>query len=264
MRIPLYYVNAFTNQPLRGNPAAVCFLDSWLDDGSLRKVAAENNLSATAFVVGNDDNYQIRWFTARCELSLCGHATLASAYVMSDVLKTARKNLTFETKNRGILSVKKEGDLLAMNLPAFVPRARETVPEELFEALGRTGRPIEVLEVNETYVVVFDSPGKIQNLKPDFTILETLHPFVVSVTAPSNDVDFVSRYFAPTYGTPEDPVTGSAHCNLAPYWSERLGKTQLHARQLSERGGELWCEVAGNRVIVKGQAVLTMQGELMI
>ena len=264
MRVPLHHVDAFTDQPFSGNPAAVCFLGSWLDDDCLRKVAAENNLSATAFLVGRDEDYEVRWFTPRCEIKLCGHATLAAAHVLLAVMDSASDSAQFHTRHRGVLTVQKDGDLLAMNLPSFVPQVLHTVPDRLIEALGNPPRPSEVLEVNDTYIAVFDHPDAVRGLHPDFTLLESLHPFVVSVTAKGDDADFVSRYFAPTYGTPEDPVTGSAHCALTPYWAKRLGKTHLHARQLSERGGELWCDLSADRVIVKGKAVLTMQGSLSI
>jgi len=262
MRIPVYYVNAFTSQPFRGNPAAVCFLDSWLDDESLRKVAAENNLSATAFLVGRNTEYRVRWFSARTELRLCGHATLAAAHIVLKQLEPSSPAVRFETKHHGNLVVQKDGDLLAMNLPAFPPSPLQKQPDELLQALGNPIDASEVLEVNETYVAVFDDPATIQSIRPNFAHLENLHPRVVSVTARADDADFVSRYFAPSYGTPEDPATGSALCILAPYWGKRLGKAHLYARQLSARGGDLWCDLQGDRVIVKGEAMLTFQGEL--
>ncbi|HYM75404.1 MAG TPA: PhzF family phenazine biosynthesis protein [Candidatus Dormibacteraeota bacterium] len=264
MHVPVYYVDAFTDQPFTGNPAAVCVLNSWLDDESLRKVAAENNLSATAFLVHGEEGYEVRWFTSRCEIKLCGHATLAAAHVMLAIVGSARDSVRFHTRHHGILTIQKDGDLLAMNFPAFFPHVLHTLPDRLIEALGNPSGLSELLEVNDTYIVVFNHPGVVRNLRPNFALLESLHPHVVSVTAKGDDEDFVSRYFAPTYGTPEDPVTGSAHCVLAPYWAKRLGKSHLHARQLSERGGELWCDLEGDRVIVKGKAVLTMQGSLSI
>jgi PhzF family phenazine biosynthesis protein len=267
MRIPLFHVDAFTNQLFRGNPAAICLLHAWLDDELLRKVAAENNLSETAFIVPkygrSADDYDLRWFTPRGEVRLCGHATLASAYVLLNLLHPGRQEVRFETRFSGILTVRKIGELFAMDFPALFPKACANAPDALISALAPTP-PSALLEVNDTYIVVYDDADTIQNMRPDFARLERLHPFVVTVTAPGHDVDFVSRYFKPSYGMPEDPVTGSAHCALTPYWAERLGKTELHAWQLSERGGELWCEMAGNRVILKGNAVLTMQGTLTI
>jgi len=268
MRIPVFHVDAFTNQLLRGNPAAVCPLDAWLDDELLRKVAAENNLSETAFFVpergkSGENSCDLRWFTPRCEVKLCGHATLASAFVLLKLMQFGPHEVRFETRFSGTLTVRKEGEIFAMDFPAMFAKPCMNVPDALISALGGP-QPSQVMEVNETYFAVYDNARAIQNMRPDFARLERLHPFVVSVTAPGNDVDFVSRYFKPSYGMPEDPVTGSAHCALTPYWAQRLDKTQLHARQLSERGGELWCEIAGNQVILKGDAVLTLQGTLTI
>jgi PhzF family phenazine biosynthesis protein len=263
MRIPLFRVDAFTEKPFTGNPAAVCPLDFWLDDGLLRKVAAENNLSDTAFFVPRDAGYELRWFTPRCEVKLCGHATLASAYVILNLLEPGLPEVRFETRFGGILRVGRDGNLLSMDFPATSAQACANPPLELFRGLG-PGRPSLVLVGNETYIAVYDAEDAIRNIRPDFTRLEGLHPFAVSVTAPGETADFVSRYFAPSYGVPEDPVTGSAHCALAPYWAARLGKTHLYARQVSERGGELWCEVAGERVILEGNAILVGEGSLVI
>lgn len=262
MRIPVFHVDAFSYEPFSGNPAAVCPLSSWLDDGWLRKVAAENNLSETAFFVPRDNGYDLRWFTPRCEVSLCGHATLASAYVVLNMLQPGLDTVRFQTRVSGPLSVCSERDLLSMDFPAMFPKACRNVPSDLLRGLG--SQPSEVLEANDTFVAVYDSPSAIRNIRPDFALLEQLHPFAVSVTAVGERVDFVSRYFAPSYGIPEDPVTGSAHCVLTPYWTKRQGKSRLHARQLSDRGGELWCEMAGDRVLLKGRAVLTMKGSLAI
>lgn len=268
MRIPLYHIDAFTNQPFRGNPAAVCPLVAWLDDEMLRKVAGENNLSETAFFVPKAGSggklYDLRWFTSRGEARLCGHATLASAFVLLNLQQSGANEVRFETRFSGPLSVRRDNELLAMDFPALLAKHCANAPDELISALGPAPRPSEVMEVNETYIMAYEHENTIRNMRPDFASLERLHPFVVSVTAPGNEADFVSRYFKPSYGMPEDPVTGSAHCALTPYWSQRLDKAQLHARQLSERGGELWCEMAGTRVILKGQAVLTMTGTLTI
>ena len=264
MNISLFHVDAFTERPFRGNPAAVCFLDSWLDEGWLRKVAAENNVSATAFLVNAANGYELRWFTAKCELKLCGHATLASAHVLLNIRGNGLNTVTFNTRFRGDLRIKKGAEALIMDFPAIAPRPLHTIPAILREALQFDSIPVEVLEANETYIAVTDSPAEIRSFRPNFAILEQLHPFVVAVTARGTDSDFVSRYFAPSYGIPEDPVTGSVHCALAPYWASRLGKSTLHARQLSERGGELWCEVRDDRILLKGKAVLTLEGSLSI
>ena len=268
MHIPLYQIDAFTNQPFRGNPAAVCPLVAWLDDEMLRKVAGENNLSETAFFVPRAGSggkvYDLRWFTPRGEVRLCGHATLASAFVLLSLQPSGVNEVQFHTRFSGPLTVRRDNELLAMDLPALFAKPCADVPHELISALGPHPHPSQVMEVNETYFVAYEHESTIQNIRPDFVRLERLHPFVVSVTARGDEVDFVSRYFKPSYGMPEDPVTGSAHCALTPYWSERLGKGQLRARQLSERGGELWCEMAGDRVILKGHAVLTMTGTLSL
>jgi PhzF family phenazine biosynthesis protein len=264
MRIPLFRIDAFTQQPFTGNPAAVCVLQGWLDDAMLQKVAAENNLSETAFLVPNGDHYDLRWFTSRGEVKLCGHATLASGYVVFNVLQPGVKSVQFDTRFSGTLTVCQEGDMLSLNLPAIFPKTCANPPDILISALGNDCQWLRVLEGNETYLVVYDNESSIKDMRLDFALLEKLHPHTVAITAPGRDVDFVSRYFKPSYGMLEDPVTGSAHCLLTPYWSSRLGKLKLHARQLSERGGELWCELAEKRVILKGHAALTMSGTLIL
>jgi PhzF family phenazine biosynthesis protein len=268
MQIPLFHVNAFANRRFSGNPAAVCPLQDWLDDETLRKVAAENNLSETAFFVSRSDHwgahYDLRWFTPRREVSLCGHATLASAYVLLNLLQPELRTVRFETRRSGPLTVSKDGENFAMDFPAISAEPCAHPPEALVHGLGSGTAHSTLLEANEMYVVVYETEGEIQNIRADFSRLEQLHPFTVAVTAPGNNSDFVSRYFAPSYGIPEDPVTGSAHCLLTPYWALRLGKSRLYARQLSERRGELWCEMAGERVIIKGGAILTLRGLLRI
>jgi PhzF family phenazine biosynthesis protein len=264
VRIPLFHVDAFTELPFRGNPAAVCFLDSWLDEGRLRKVAAENNLSETAFLVPALAGYELRWFSPSCEVRLCGHATLASAHILLNLQQPQLDSVRFETRFHGTLTVKKAGEFLVMDFPALFPQPCANPPDIWRDALALQSLPTEVVEADETYILVVDRPETVRNVHPNFALLRNLHPYVVAVTARGDDVDFVSRYFAPSYGIPEDPVTGSAHCILAPYWAKRLGKSKLHARQLSERGGELWCEVAGDRVFLRGKAVLTLEGCLSI
>jgi PhzF family phenazine biosynthesis protein len=262
--IALFHVDAFANRRVTGNPAAVCFLDSWLDDEVLRKVAAENNLSATAFLVPEGPNYQLRWFTPRREIKLCGHATLASAHLVLNVLQPKLAAIEFATRYSGHLTVERDGNRLRMDFPALFPKVCSVMPGGLIDALGARALPTELLEVNEAFIVVFDSRAAVQNLHPDFQHLAEFHPYVVTVTAPGDDSDFVSRYFAPSYGVPEDPVTGSAHCALTPYWTKRLGQQDLHARQLSGRGGELWCRLEGDRVILEGGALVTLEGWLTI
>jgi PhzF family phenazine biosynthesis protein len=262
MSLSIFHLNAFTTKAFAGNPAAVCPLAGWLDDGLLQAVAAENNLSETAFFVPRGEQYELRWFTPRSEVKLCGHATLASAFVILQILETKRDSVRFETRASGALTVTRDGDLLAMDFPALAPWACTDPPAALSEGLGKV--PFEVVQIEDNYFAVFEKEEEVKSLRPDFRLLEELHPAGVAVTAPGKDCDFVSRYFAPSYGIPEDPVTGSTHCSLAPYWAKRLRKTKLHARQISERGGELWCEVRSERVILRGNAVLTLQGDLLI
>jgi predicted PhzF superfamily epimerase YddE/YHI9 len=230
----------------------------------LQKVAAENNLSETAFFLPRDGFYDLRWFTPTCEVALCGHATLASAYVLLNLLQTGLDEIRFETRLSGALVVRQDGDFFAMDFPALPGRKCANPPQALIRGLGPGPRPSNLLEANDTYIAVYEAQSVIQDMRPDLAALQQLHPYSVSITAPGKEADFVSRYFAPSYGIPEDPVTGSAHCALTPYWAQRLGKTRLYARQLSQRGGELWCELAGQRVIIKGNAVLTLQGSLKI
>jgi PhzF family phenazine biosynthesis protein len=264
MRIPLFHANAFTDGRFSGNPAAVCFLNSPLDDGQLRKVAAENNLSATAFLVPSGKEYELRWFTPRCEVKLCGHATLAAGYIVLRVLDPSLETIRFKTRFQGALTVSNGSNCLRMDFPALIPKPLADVPETLYRALGQDVEVLEVMEVNETYIARLGDEGAVRSLYPDWALLEQLHPFVAVVTAPGENADFVSRYFAPGYGIPEDPVTGSAHCALAPYWAQRLGKARLRARQLSERSGDLWCSFEGDRVILEGKIQFTMQATLEI
>jgi predicted PhzF superfamily epimerase YddE/YHI9 len=262
MQVPLFHVDAFTSAPFRGNPAAVCPLKAWLDDELLRQVAAENNLSETAYFVREEDHYRLRWFTAHCEVNLCGHATLASGFVLLTILEPQRESVQFATRS-SMLSVHREGDRFSMDFPALPPWECSNPPQALLKGL-RAARPNSILQIKDNYFVVYSSEDEVRSVRPDFAVLEGLHPAGVAVTAPGSDVDFVSRYFAPSYGIPEDPVTGSTHCSLTPYWAHRLSKKCLHARQISARGGELWCEEAGDRVVIKGRAVLTLQGSLFI
>jgi predicted PhzF superfamily epimerase YddE/YHI9 len=267
MSLPVFHVDAFTSEPFKGNPAAVCPLDDWLDDEVLRAVAAENNLSETAYFVREGDGYRLRWFTPRCEVTLCGHATLAAGFVLLTILdpqaqqSSQQPYVRFSTRS-GLLTVRREGDLLCMDFPALPPWVCPEPPRELIA--GLSAGDVTVLQITDNYFVVYETKEEVRAVRPNFALLEKLHPAGVAMTAPGEDVDFVSRYFAPSYGIPEDPVTGSTHCSLTPYWAQRLGKNSLRARQVSERGGELWCELAGNRVMIRGKAVLTLQGSLLI
>jgi PhzF family phenazine biosynthesis protein len=257
VQIPLYQIDAFTDRLFAGNPAAVCPLDEWLPADQMQAIAAENNLSETAFFVRRGDLYELRWFTPEVEVDLCGHATLASAFVIFTYLEPAREAVRFSTRS-GALEVRRQGDLLVMDFPARMPRPCATSPE-LAQALGAA--PAELWEARD-YLAVYESEQQVRALAPDMGALRRVGHFAVIVTAPGSDVDFVSRFFAPASGVPEDPVTGSAHCTLTPYWARRLGKTRLHARQVSARGGELLCEHRGERVLIAGRAVRYLEGAI--
>lgn len=255
-RTPYFEVDAFANKLFRGNPAGVCPLTKWLDDALMQSIATENNLSETAFFVPRGDDYDLRWFTPTVEIDLCGHATLASAFIVFSELGFRGDTVHFHSKS-GRLTVLRNGDILTLDFPSR-PRRPCTVPEALIKGLGK--RPVEISKARD-YFCVFASAEDVRVLQPDFGLLGTLDEKVI-VTAPGTDCDFVSRFFAPTAGVNEDPVTGSAHCTLIPYWAKRLGKTKLFARQLSKRGGELFCEDAGERVRIGGNAVLYSRGEI--
>lgn len=259
MKIPIYQIDAFTDKPFKGNPAAICPLEAWLNDEILQNIAAENNLSETAFLVRNHNNYDLRWFTPEVEMDLCGHATLASAYVVFKFLQPNRQQVSFSTKS-GTLTVTCDDGLLSMNFPARTPKPLNNV-EFLVEALGS-----EVLEVlkSRDLLVLYENQNTISALKPNFEKLKEVEGFGVIVTAKGDNVDFVSRFFAPKAGVTEDPVTGSAHSTLIPFWAERLGKTKLHAQQLSKRGGELFCEHFGDRVKISGYCSLFLIGEISL
>ena len=257
MKISIFHVDAFANQAFSGNPAAVCPLDYWLSDDDMQKIAAENNLSETAFFVNRGDYYQIRWFTPQTEVELCGHATLASAWVIMNKIEHNNAKVTFGSPG-GELIVRREADIYLLDFPAHKP-GKCDVPENLIKALGV--EPIEILASNY-YLVVYKSEEEVHNLRPYMKLLKELDRIGVVVTAQGKDVDFISRFFAPAVGIPEDPVTGSAHCTLIPYWAEKLNKTKMIARQISCRGGELRCEYRNDRVIIGGQAKLFLEGHI--
>ncbi|WP_374949118.1 PhzF family phenazine biosynthesis protein [Mucilaginibacter sp.] len=261
MTIPIYQADAFTDQLFGGNPAAVCPLQEWLPDAVMQKIALENNLAETAFFVKNQNGYLLRWFTPELEIDLCGHATLASAHILFTELGYADDVINFETLKAGALVVKREGEKYVMDFPSR-PSFAADLPEGLVAALGGS-KPKEVLRSRD-YVLVYDNEDDIRNMVPDHSALAKIDTLGVIVTAPGKDVDFVSRFFAPAAGVPEDPVTGSAHCNLIPYWAGKLGKNTLHAYQVSARKGELWCELKGDRVTMAGKAVTYLRGEIYI
>src|SRR6185437_8263551 len=259
MDLTIFQIDAFADRVFAGNPAAVCPLDAWLPDETMQAIATENNLSDTAFFVPEGGGYRLRWFTPKVEVDLCGHATLASAWLLFHELGVKESAVRFQTKS-GELIVERDGDLLAMNFPARPPVPCE-VHADLAAALG--GRPKEILGARD-YLVVYESEREVRAIAPDMQRLAGVDRFAVIVTAPGDGCVFVSRFFAPSKGVPEDPVTGSAHCTLIPYWSKRLGKTKLRARQVSARGGELWCEDLGERVRMAGRAVLYLRGTISV
>ncbi len=260
MKVSIFQIDAFTNTVFSGNPAAVCPLEQWLPDATMQAIAAENNLSETAFFIPKAHHYELRWFTPATEIDLCGHATLASAFVIFNFLDLASDMVTFISPRSGELTVFRENDSLKMNFPAQPPVCCEP-PVDLVDGLGV--EPMEVLQA-EDYLAVFRSEAEISALRPDMERLGKLDKRGVIVTAKGDHVDFVSRFFAPKVGIEEDPVTGSAHCVLIPYWKSKLGRNTFHARQVSARGGELFCEDCGNRVTISGKAVLYMEGIITI
>lgn len=260
MKLIIYQIDAFTSELFRGNPAAVIPLNEWLGNNILQNIAAENNLSETAFFVKENGNYHIRWMTPEVEVPLCGHATLASAFVIFNYLEPELKQICFHSKS-GLLFVDRDKLGYTLNFPSNIP-SHVNIPEKAFECFGRN--PVEVLSTDFFLLVVFDSEDFVKSYKPRIELIKKLHNDSVIITSPGNEVDFVSRMFAPNVGIDEDPVTGSAHTVLTPYWSARLGKNKLHALQLSKRGGELWLENLGDRIKISGNAVLYMKGEIQI
>jgi PhzF family phenazine biosynthesis protein len=259
MNLTIYQVDAFTSKLFGGNPAAVIPLDDWLDDGLMQSIALENNLSETAFFVNENGEYRIRWFTPTAEVDLCGHATLASAYVMFNHLGFIESNISFNSKS-GKLIVGREGELISLNFPARIPKPIE-LPNVLQEALKT--KPKEIL-FNKTTVAVLNSETEVREIKPDIRRFLELQTHGVIITAPGDNVDFVSRFFAPDVGIDEDPVTGYAHTILTPYWAKVLNKNRMNALQVSKRGGELICEQNGDRVLIYGEGKLYLKGEIYI
>ena len=257
MKLPLYQIDAFTTRLFGGNPAAVVLLDAWLPDRVLADIAAENNLAETAFVIPRADVSPLRWFTPAVEVDLCGHATLAAADVLFRYRFPSLARLAFSTRS-GELVVTREGRLLKMDFPAR-PGQPVAVTDALAAALG--AQPLEAYLARDL-LAIFGSESDVRSLRPDFARVAALDAFAVIVSAPGDTVDFVSRFFAPGAGIPEDPVTGSSHCTLTPYWAARLNKNKLMAKQLSARGGDLLCELRGERVVIAGEAVEYLRGEI--
>jgi PhzF family phenazine biosynthesis protein len=257
MKIDLYQIDAFTDRVFSGNPAAVCPLQTWLPDAIMQSIAIENNLSETAFFIPAEEGFHLRWFTPKTEVDLCGHATLASAYVLFNELGYSADRIRFHTRE-GDLFVQKQGDELAMDFPTKTP-VQCAMPDKLVDALGV--QPLE-LYTNEDYLVLLSSEQMVRSIRPDFKTMSDIDTRGIIVTAPGDEVDFVSRFFAPRFGIDEDPVTGSAHCVLTPFWAQRLGKNSLSAKQVSKRGGDLKCVLAGERVKIIGKAMKYMQAEI--
>ena len=259
MKLPIYQIDAFASKPFEGNPAAVCPLDAWLPDGLMQMIAEENNLSETAFFVASDEGFHIRWFTPTSEIDLCGHATLAAAYVLFECLGFEGDAITFDSRS-GYLQVSRNGDLLVLDFPAQPQTPCET-PVQIQHAFGV--EPIACLK-GEDYLVVFEDQEELLSADPNLELLRELDGRGVIITSRSQSYDFVSRFFAPKFGIDEDPVTGSSFTQLAPYWTEQLGRSKLFAKQLSSRGGEVVCELKGDRVLIAGEAVKYMQGEIEV
>jgi PhzF family phenazine biosynthesis protein len=250
MKIPIYHIDAFTDKIFRGNPAAVCPLEKWIDDELLQKMAAENNLSETAFFVQKENDFELRWFTPIVEVDLCGHATLAAAHVIFQYLLPDLTEIHFQSQS-GILKVTRENDHLMMDFPARKP-VQTACPPDLIKGLKVT--PKTVLKARD-YYAIFDSEDEIRTIQPDFKAFEKLDLLGVCISAKGHQVDFISRFFAPKVGIDEDPVTGSAHSSLVPYWAEQLKKKEMTAKQISRRGGELFCKFLGERVLIGGKAI---------
>ncbi|HEU0117225.1 MAG TPA: PhzF family phenazine biosynthesis protein [Alphaproteobacteria bacterium] len=264
-QLDIYQVDAFTSRLFGGNPAAVCPLKEWLPDAVMQAIAMENNLSETAFFVPRGSNFELRWFTPAEEVDLCGHATLAAAHVLFNHLGHAGSEILFHTRQAGDLHVRRDNNQLVLDFPARAPEAC-AIPAGAVEALG-SPQPL-YCGVSRDLVFVYENEDIVRNMKPDFhNLLKVRHEGQlrwVIVTAPGKDCDFVSRFFCVSIGIDEDPVTGSAHCTLVPYWAKKLGKTKMFARQVSARGGELHCELKGDRVFMAGEAVTYLQGKIFI
>ena len=259
MKLPLYQIDAFTSRMFGGNPAAVVLLDTWLPDEVLKAIAAENNLAETAFVIRHGEVLPLRWFTPTVEVDLCGHATLAAADVLFRHISPAAKRLVFSTRS-GNLSVMRDGNLLSMDFPSR-PAKPVQIEDTVVAALGI--RPKELYRARDL-LAIYESELEIRGFRPDFERIASLDVFAITISAPGEAVDYVYRFFAPRQGIPEDPVTGSANCTLVPYWAARFGRSELVAKQLSARGGDLHCALRGDRVLIAGQAVEYLRGEITV
>ncbi|TCZ72924.1 PhzF family phenazine biosynthesis protein [Flaviaesturariibacter aridisoli] len=268
MKLPLYQVDAFAESVFKGNPAAVIPLAEWIDVALMQQIAMENNLSETVFFVKNEDaqfglegSYHIRWFTPEYEIDLCGHATLASAYVIKNFLEPHVQDIHFTTEKAGPLKASAKDGLYTLDFPARMPEDCD-VPTNLLPSLGLSAA-VEIRRSRDYFVVLPDEDAVLA-VEPDYTLMKELDTIGVIVTAKGREADIVSRCFYPGAGIPEDPVTGSAHCNIVPFWAQKLGTTKLHCRQLSPRGGDLWCSLDGDRVLMSGKCALFLQGEISL
>ncbi|HZH64000.1 MAG TPA: PhzF family phenazine biosynthesis protein [Flavisolibacter sp.] len=261
MVLTIYQVDAFADKVFKGNPAAVIPLEAWIDDGLMQQVAMENNLAETVFFVKTDAGYHIRWFTPEFEIDLCGHATLASAYIIKNFLEPHAEEINFSTQKAGIVKASAKDGMYTLDFPSRIPEQCE-IPGKLFPSLG-INNAVAVLRSRD-YFVVLPNEEAVRNVEPDYTLMKKLDAIGVIITAKGHDADVVSRCFYPGAGIPEDPVTGSAHCNIVPYWSEKLGKKKLFCQQISPRHGDLQCELVGDRVLMSGKCVLFMQGEVYL
>ncbi len=259
MEISLYQIDAFTSTLFKGNPAAVCPLDEWLPDELMQSIAEENNLSETAFFVTESDGFHIRWFTPKSEVDLCGHATLAAAYVLCHILGYRKDKIEFDSKS-GILTVTQDNEWLTMDFPAQPPVSCD-IPEEIVKAFNIA--PIECLK-SQDLIVVFEREIDVELASPDFSQLMKVDLRGVAITARSDRWDFIARFFAPKYGIPEDSVTGSVYTQLAPYWASKIGTKRFRVKQVSSRGGELICEIVGDRVFISGKATKFLEGKIKI
>ena len=261
MKIRMFQIDAFTKKVFGGNPAAVCILDKWLKETKMQSIAAENNLAETAFIVPNGKKYEIKWFTPTVEVALCGHATLAAAHVLYKYYGVPYPTIKFASHLSGDLTVTKKKKKLVLNFPSDKLQIANA-PQNLIKSIGL--EPTEVLKGKTDYLLIYKSQSDIEKITPDFSLLRTIDARGIIISAPGLDVDFVSRFFAPQVGINEDPVTGSAHTSLIPYWSKKLNKTVLKARQLSVRKGNLSCKYLGERVAIAGNAVTYLNGIIKV
>ncbi len=259
--IKIFQVDAFTDKLFSGNPAAVCILDNWMADDIMQSIAAENNLAETAFFVAKDKQFEIRWFTPTIEVDLCGHATLASAFVLFNCLEYKRKEIVFNSPRSGELKVTKQNEVLFLDFPTDTLK-----PENNFDQIQKCIgiRPMEIFKGKTDFIAIINNETEVRNLIPDLIEINKLSARGLIVTAKGDSVDFVSRFYAPQVGIDEDPVTGSAHTSLIPIWYKKLGKVQMQARQLSKRGGKLICIYHGERCLIGGEAKLYLTGEIAL